>query len=125
MRSGIAGSLSILFWCSCSNPRITTTWKTAPQFQERYYRILVIAILPEADSLLRKTIEIKAVKSLSAYAYYAVSAFSAYGSNGLTVGSQENTYLKLCNHGIDVEIVLKKMSKDKIINKREIQLKAF
>jgi len=94
-------AVCLLIFCGCSSPRISTTWKTEPVFQERYYRILVVAILPEADSLLRRSIETEAAKSLSGYGYYAVSALSIFGPKGLAASSQEETYLKLCNKGID------------------------
>lgn len=101
MRISIAGFMLFLFFCSCSSPRITATWKTEPIFRERYFRILVIAVLPEADSVLRKTIETEAARTLSSYGYHAVSAVSTFGAGGLAAGSQEATYLKLCDSGID------------------------
>jgi hypothetical protein len=102
MRIGIACCLFIL--SGCVNPRISTNWKIEPVLHERYYRILVVAVVPEADSVLRKTIETEAVNSLSGYGYYAVSAVSTFGRRGLAAATQEETYLKLCNYGIDAVI---------------------
>lgn len=101
MRTSIAGLILFLFCLGCGNPRITATWKTDPIFRERYFRILVIAVLPEGDSVLRRSIEMEAARSLSSYGYYAISAVSTFGARGLAAGSQEDTYLKLCNNGID------------------------
>ena len=98
-RISLAGLIFI--FSGCSSPRITATWKTEPVLSERYFRILVIAIVPEADTILRKKIETEVTRSLSSYGYYAISAISTFGPGGLAVGNQEDTYLKLCDSGID------------------------
>lgn len=104
MRIIIAGCLLII--AGCSPRKITTTWKTDPVFPGRYHKILVVAVLPESDSILRKTIESETVRSLSAYGYDAVSATVAFGPRGLAASGEAGTYLRLCSNGIDAVMTI-------------------
>lgn len=97
---------------SCSSPRITTTWKAEPVHSENYRRILVVTILPEADSLLRKTIEAQTVSALNSMGYQAKSAVSTFGPKGLAASGEEDTYLKLCTSGIDAVLTFALISEE-------------
>jgi hypothetical protein len=43
--------------------------------------------------------------------YQAISAMDEFGTRGLSEGGEENTYLKLCNNGIDAVMTVTLVSK--------------
>src|SRR5882757_6020719 len=85
----------------CSSQRIVTTWKTDRLTDVHYKKILVVAILPDKDSALRRKTENNFVLALQQLGYNAISALEEFGAKGLSNSGQENTYLKLYNNGID------------------------
>lgn len=96
----------LLLLCSCASRQITTTWKEEHISSGKYHRILVVAILPETDSMLREKMETEFVHSLESWGYQAVTAISEFGPRGVAGSGEENTYLKLCDKGIDAVITL-------------------
>jgi hypothetical protein len=96
----IAGCLLATLY-SCSSRYMTTTWKADVIAPARYDQVMVVAIVPEEDSLLRKTIETDVVNGLAGLGYHAVSAQARFGPKGLSGLGEGNTYLKLCEAGID------------------------
>lgn len=113
MRSILIGGLIVIL-CGCGPQKIVTTWKTKPDFPERYRKILVVTVLPVSDTMLRRTIEGEAVNTLSGYGYDAISALSTFGPKGLIGEGEEATYLKLCNSGIDAVITFALVPKAKV-----------
>lgn len=87
--------------CSCASPKAITAWKAEPAIPWSHQRILVVVILPEEDSLLRKTIETETASRLINIGYQAISAVLTFGEKGLAASGEEATYLKLCTSGID------------------------
>ncbi|MGZ8539980.1 MAG: hypothetical protein ACXWV6_04990 [Chitinophagaceae bacterium] len=91
---------------ACSANRITTVWKAPPGHQSTFNQILVIAILPDEDSLLRKQIETQTTMHLKDLGYSPVSALEYFGSKGLASMGREGTYIKLCSSGIDFVLTI-------------------
>lgn len=96
--------LTVLY--GCTPRRITTTWKPDHVLPASYNRILVVGILPEKDSLLRKQIEKDLSNSLQQLGYQAIPANIMFGLKGLSDLGQENTYLKLCSNDIDAVLTV-------------------
>lgn len=90
----------------CIPRHMTAVWKADRVLPVRYNHILVVAIVPERDSLLRKRIESAMTAELQSIGYNAMSAFDLFGANGLSRPGEENTYLRLCDNGIDAVLTL-------------------
>lgn len=105
MRIILAYSLLVLL-SACGPQKITTTYRVEPAFPDSYYKILVVAILPDENSMIRKSMETETVAVLTGYGYDASSAISVFGSKGLAAAGEEATYLKLCSSGIDAVMIL-------------------
>ncbi len=90
----------------CSSNRIVTVWKAAPSYQTTFNQLLVVAILPDEDSMLRKQIETQVAVHLKNLGYSAISALEYFGSKGLASMGEEGTYIKLCNSGIDFVLTI-------------------
>jgi hypothetical protein len=74
---------------------------------------LVVTILPEEVSILRKQIENEATINLRNLGYPAISAFDHFGAKGIAYMGEEATYNKLCNSGIDIVLTLAFIHKTK------------
>jgi hypothetical protein len=90
----------------CSSNRISTVWKTGSRYKTEFRQVLVVAILPEEDSILRKQIENDATINLKYLGYPAISALEHFGAKGLADMGEEATYIKLCNSGIDFVLTI-------------------
>jgi len=96
----------------CSSRHIITVWKANPGYKTGFNQVLVVAILPEEDSLLRKQIENETTLHLRSLGYPAVSALEHFGAKGLADMGQEYTYIKLCNSGIDLVLTIAFLHKE-------------
>lgn len=105
MKYAAVTSLLILLF-SCTPRQITTVWKADPIPAGSYHRILVVAILPEEDTVLREGLETEYVHVLDDLGYQAISAMTTFGPKGLAKAGEANTYLKLCDKGIDAVMTL-------------------
>jgi hypothetical protein len=91
--------------CSCTSSKVITTWKAADS-PRAYKKILVIGIIKDSSISLRKQMENHLVDDLKAVGYNAVSALEEFGKGGLQNLEQEQTYIKLCNKGIDAVVTI-------------------
>jgi hypothetical protein len=89
----------------CSSSEIITSWNSADH-SDNYKKIMVIGILKDTGISLRKQMEIHLVNDLKGIGYNAVSALDEFGEGGLEGLEQEQTYVKLCNKGIDAVITI-------------------
>lgn len=90
----------------CSSNRIITVWKADSRYKTEFNQVLVVAILPEQDSILRKQIENDATINLRNLGYPSISALEHFGAKGLADMGEEATYIKLCNSGIDFVLTI-------------------
>ena len=82
---------------------------------------MVVSIVKSRDNSLRKQIETDFANELKEIGYYAVPAVEEFGEGGLSNLSREETYIKLCNNGIDavITIALIDKSKEKTIGSKK------
>lgn len=109
MRSKVSKYICIataaaVFLVQCAPRPVATSWKPGHVRPANYQRIMVVAILPQKDSLVRFKVEGDLTRKLKELGYQAVSASDEFGASGLANLGEEDTYLKLCNRGIDAVI---------------------
>jgi hypothetical protein len=98
--------------CSCTSSKLITTWKAAGSARE-YKKILVIGIIKDSSTSLRKQMEKHLVDDLKTAGYNAVSALEEFGKEGLQNLEHEQTYIKLCNKGIDAVVTIALLDRTK------------
>ena len=91
---------------ACSSRRIITVWKQEHTYNTLFKQIMVAAILPGNDSLLRKHAESEFASNLNDAGYPAISAFKYFENPGAARMDQEGTYIKLCESGIDYVLIV-------------------
>lgn len=104
----------ILF--GCASPKVMTAWKTDHAIPAIHNKVLVVGIIKNDNDSLRRQIENDGVEYLKELGYTAVSTLVEFGPKGLSGMGQENTYLKLCDAGIDAVITVTLIEKLKQIN---------
>jgi len=97
----------------CSSRHIISVWKADPGYKTGANQVLVVAILPDEDSVLRKQIETETITNLKYLGYPALSALDHFGAKGLANMGEEDTYIKLCNSGIDFVLTIAFLQKQK------------
>ena len=97
----------------CSGSKnIKSSWRTGNSSRP-YTKILVVGIIKDTSTSLRKEIETSFVNDLKNMGQNAVSAMSEFGEEGLKGLEQEQTYIMLCNRGIDAIITLALLDRTK------------
>ena len=91
---------TILFYSCSSNSKIISSWKATSNLRD-YKKIMVVGIIKDSSTALRKKMETHLVNDFRSVGYDAVSALEEFGVGGLAGLEQEETYIKLCNKGID------------------------
>jgi hypothetical protein len=74
---------------------------------------MVVGIIRDDSTILRKKMETHFVGDLKAVGYNAVSALEEFGEGGLGGLEQEETYNKLCQRGIDAVITIALLDRKK------------
>ena len=97
---------------SCSSPYILIT-SNKYHFPLNHSRIMTVGVIKDDDDSIRIGIENIIMADLKAIGYNAVSALEEFGPKGLANLDQQETYLKLCNQGIDAVIVVALIDKTK------------
>jgi hypothetical protein len=102
MRTSLTILLTALFFLSCSNSRITSSWKGGNATTiAAGNKILVLGIIREKDIRLRMQMEGFMVDALKAKGYNAVSAYTLYGPKMFGNKDEEAVLNQLRNSGID------------------------
>jgi len=92
----------LLFITSCSNSKVTSSWKGPGSTKlAPANKILVLGIIQEKDIRLRMQMEGFLVDALKAKGYNAVSAYTLYGSKMFSNKDEESVLSQLRNSGID------------------------
>jgi hypothetical protein len=102
----------ILILYSCSTSKVITTWKGSGNPRE-YKKILVVGIIKDSSISLRKQMEKHLADDLKTAGYNAVPALEEFGQGGLANLEQEQTYIKLCDKGIDAVITIALLDRTK------------
>jgi hypothetical protein len=107
----------VLFLClalyGCSSSNIITVWKNQHAYPGKYNKIMVAVILSNEDTAVRAEVENNFKQSLEELGYQTISAYSEFGPAGFANLGQEDTYLKLCNKGIDAVMTIAMIEKIK------------
>jgi len=90
----------------CSSSYIITVWKNQHAFPGKYNKILIAGIVNNTDTAFRAELENHFKESLEAMGYPAVSSLAEFGPAGLKGFGQEDTYITLCNKGIDAVMTI-------------------
>jgi len=98
--------LLLFILSACSSRHIVTVWKQEHAYSTLFKQIMVAAILPQEDSLIRKHAESEFTANLKDAGYPAISAFEYFENPGSARMDQEGTYIKLCESGIDYVLIV-------------------
>jgi hypothetical protein len=101
IKSLTAGLIALIFITSCSNTKLTSSWKPAnASALAPGNKILVLGIIREKDIRLRMQMEGFMVDALKAKGYDAVSAYTLYGPKMFGNKDEEAVLGQLHNSGI-------------------------
>jgi hypothetical protein len=96
-----AAFFAVFLLLSCRSSYLAQWWKAPNTIPRTYSKIMVVGVVKTSDTALRRKMEIHLVTQLNELGYNAVAALDEYGPKGLSNLAQEDTYLKLCERGID------------------------
>ena len=106
--------LTSILLTGCSPRYINTVWKNDHAFPGKYNRIMVAAIVNNKDTSFRRDVEEHFKQTLESMGYFTVSSLAEFGPAGLKNLGQEDTYITLCNKGIDAILTVALMDKEKM-----------
>ena len=101
-----------VFLSGCSSPYILIT-SNKHHFPLGHSRIMTVGVIKDDNDSIRISIEKSVATDLQSVGYDAVSALDQFGPKGLANLDQQETYLKLCNQGIDAVILVALIDKTK------------
>lgn len=101
----------LLMLTGCRANRTVTAWQTQHVEPVHYQHIMVVAILPDEDSIVRKNIETSFATVLSNLGYSTVTALSEFGQTGLRNMGEDETYIKVRDKGIDAVVTIALINK--------------
>jgi hypothetical protein len=115
MRSLIYKAVFILLLAnSCISFSQLSSWKEQNKPRVKLNKILVIGVVNDSLFEVRKNIEDCFVKTLSNHGHYSISSLETFGFKGLANLEQEQTYVVLCNQGIDAVLTIALLNENKI-----------
>jgi hypothetical protein len=100
----------------CTSPSKLSTWTPPTKSYTTPNKILVVGIVHDSLIDIRKDIEDYFVQALKAMGYNAEAAMEAFGNKALARFDQEQTYLNLCNQGIDAVLTIALLNENKATN---------
>lgn len=103
----------LLFVISCSNTKVTSSWKDDKVNTSQYKKIMVLGIIRDKDRTLREQLENELVTNLKAQGYDASSALQEYGPKAFNKFSEEEIADKLKNSGYDAVLTTSLLDKSK------------
>lgn len=102
----------ILVTAGCSPSHILTAWQKHSQ-PSNYSKILSACIIKDKDDSIRISMERNMSIDLEKLGYKTSSLILEFGSKSFANLGQEETYLKLCNQGIDAVLLITLIDKSK------------
>jgi len=97
----------------CLSKKVFTAWKVQNTLPTTHHKILVAGIVKDKNDSLKLKIEDELIRNLSELSYNAVTIRSEFGPKGLSDLSQEATFIKLCNNGIDAVLTMTLIDQEK------------
>jgi hypothetical protein len=125
MKTRIIILLLIILGYACTPSAIHSSWTPVSRHPATVSKLLIAVILPEKDSLLRRKLELQFSADLNKMGYYAVSASQEFGKESLMKLEQEQTYLALCEKGIDAVMTIAVLDKVKGENELHGRMRGY
>jgi len=104
--------IATMFLTRCSSPNILIT-SNKYHFPLNHSKIMTVGVIKDDNDSIRIRMEKSITADLKGIGYEAVSALEEFGPKGLANLDQQETYLKLCNEGIDAVIIVALIDKTK------------
>jgi hypothetical protein len=98
---------------SCSSSKLIIAWKSPDSPLRPYKKIMVVGVVKDSPIAIGEQMETHLVNDLKDNGFIAVSALAEFGKGGLANLEQEETYIKLCNRGIDAVITVALLDRKK------------
>lgn len=98
---------------SCNSTKITSSWKNGDQMNKPYHNIMVWAIIPESDSMLRKQIETHLVNDLVNKQYHAISSLDVYKEKAYKKLTPAEILKEFKSTGVDAVLSIVLLNKEK------------
>lgn len=102
----------IFMIASCSSTMITSSWKSPEATNLSSKKIMVIALLPDKNRELQKSMEAQLVNELKEKGVQALSAFATFGPKYFPQ-NEEEALNKLQDNGIHAVLTIVLLNKDK------------
>lgn len=112
-KSFIIVLLTAFMLSACATSSVVSSWKDKSGTLRKYNKILVVGMIKDTSSILRRNMEDHVVSDINRLGYNAVSALNEFGQNGLADLAQEETFRRLCTRGVDAVITIALLDKAK------------
>lgn len=107
------GLAFLLITAACSSSKITASWKAENTVPQKYKKILVLALIREADRSIQQNMENHFVGDLKDLGYNAVSSLQEYGPKAFDKMDEEAAIRKLKNSEVDAVVTIVLLDKEK------------
>lgn len=101
-----AAMVYLLLFTGCSSTRIIHSWKAANVPEKKYTKILVVGLVPVADSLLRQKMENHLAGDLTEKGYMAISSLQEYAPAFFENIKEEDALSRLQGSGVDAVMTI-------------------
>jgi hypothetical protein len=103
----------ILIATGCNSSKITTSWRAENVVVNHFNKIMVLALIREADRTIQEKMEDHFVDDLKALGYNAESSLKEYGPKMFDKMEEQAAIDKLKNSGVDAVITIVLLDKKK------------
>ena len=103
----------IIFINGCSSSKITTSWKAKDTVGQAFKKIMVIAIIRDADRSLQENLENHLADDLQKLGYTALSSLREYGPNAFKKNDTAAAIIKLNESAVDAVLTIVLLDKEK------------
>jgi len=104
---------AIILLTACSNPSKLVSWKNTAEHHADIHEILVVSIVHDSLSAIKKEVETFYAKALKSKGYNTSTYSEEFNNIGFTKLAQEHTYIKLCEQGIDAILTIALLNEKK------------
>lgn len=111
----------LVFITSCASPSKLSSWKDPNKPPSTPSKILVVGIVHDSLMDVRKNVEDYFVQALQSMGYNAEASLRMFGNKSLARFNQEETYIRLCNKGIDAVLTIALLNKKKATKYHDAQ----
>lgn len=106
--------LMIIVFSGCGNSSwITSSWKAQDAYPKKYNKIMVLALIRDADRSIRERMEQHIVGDLQELGYNAVCSCDEYNPKFFESMNEQQAIEKLRNSGVDAVLTISLLDKTK------------